>query len=301
MIICTDGLANQGLGSLEGEGHEFVAFYTECAEQALLKGVSVSVLSIVGTECNIEQLSVVAERTRGAVERVDPQKLRTQMDAIVGAAPPLAYGVMGMVMLHRGLRFRGEMADEAEQRYWVVKDLGNVNRDSEYSFSYGFRPRSEVDLADLSEVPFQVQLLYTRPDGAVLVRCATARVPVTESREEAERGADVEVIGAFTAQHAAQLAKRGDYEQAQIETRNAQRLMERADGDAAAISTWSSSVAPMYDAIRAEKASKRSGGKKKRKGAARDDAFAAVISQQATTNTAKLFSAQTADYDDDDD
>lgn len=124
-------------------------------------------------------------------------------------------------------------------------------------------------------------------------------MPVTESREEAERGADVEVIGAFTAQHAAQLAKRGDYEQAQIETRNAQRLMARADGDAAAISAWSSNVAPMYDAIRAEKASKKGGGK--RKGAVRNDAFAAVISQQATTNTAKLFSAQTASYSDDDD
>ena len=104
------------------------------------------------------------------------------------------------------------MADEAEQRLWVVKDLGNVGRDSEYSFSYSFRPRSEVDLTGLREVPFQVQLLYTRPasggsGGGTFVRCATACVAVTENREEAEKGADVSVIGAFAAQRTAQLGK----------------------------------------------------------------------------------------------
>ena len=58
VILCTDGLGNQGLGSLEGEddngtnnnNNNFVAFYIECVKQALLKDVSVSVVTIAWTE-----------------------------------------------------------------------------------------------------------------------------------------------------------------------------------------------------------------------------------------------------------
>jgi hypothetical protein len=104
VILCTDGLANQGLGSLEqqaaadaGKKREQVAFYLECAEQAILKGVSVSVLSLLGTEAALENLSVVTEKTGGTVDRVDPRVLTNQLDALVGAPATLAYSCMAMV------------------------------------------------------------------------------------------------------------------------------------------------------------------------------------------------------------
>lgn len=36
------------------------------------KGVTVSIISIEGEECNIDTLSTIAELTGGSVERVDP-------------------------------------------------------------------------------------------------------------------------------------------------------------------------------------------------------------------------------------
>lgn len=43
--------------------------------QAVLHGVTVDVISIIGSECNIENLSLVTEPTGGSVERVDPAAL----------------------------------------------------------------------------------------------------------------------------------------------------------------------------------------------------------------------------------
>lgn len=36
------------------------------------------------------------------------------------------------------------------------KDLGNVTADTECTFSYAFRPKTQIDLSDINEVPFQV-------------------------------------------------------------------------------------------------------------------------------------------------
>jgi hypothetical protein len=229
VILCTDGLANEGVGSLEGAKASFQAFYTETAEQALVRGVSVSVLSLTGTDCALENLSVVAERTSGSVERVDPQNLTGQMASLLNGPPVLSYRTMAMVLLHRGLRFRGEVDDEAEQRFWLVKDLGNVSAASECTVSYAFRPKSEVDLSQVAAIPFQVQLLYTRPDGAVRLRVATAKISVTDNRQEAEQKADAKVIASHAAQHAAKLAKAGDYEGAQMATRAVQRMLQRGE------------------------------------------------------------------------
>ena len=98
------------------------------------------------------------------------------------------------------------------------------------------------------EVPFQVQLLYTRKNGMQCLRVTTAKVAVTEDRAEAEALADVEVISTHSANRAAKLAKVsewglfkfseryfaplmylqfGKYEEAQMENRAAIRFLKR--------------------------------------------------------------------------
>jgi len=226
VIICTDGLANAGIGSLEGQKAIYNAFYTECAEQAKLKGVSVSLMTLKGTDCNVEALSLVTEQTGGDVSRVDPSDLKKNLNDIM-STKIVAYGAMAMVLLHRGLQFKGEVADEKENRNWIVKDLGNVTAESECSFSYGFRPKSEWDLTGIDSIPFQVQLLFTRPNGMQCLRVATAVVKVTDDRAQAEKSADINVISTHMAKRAAKLAKDGDYEAAQLEARAAQRFMVR--------------------------------------------------------------------------
>jgi Mg-chelatase subunit ChlD len=77
VVLCTDGLANVGLGAFdevksEEQLKKVDEFYEILGEFAKNKGITVSIISIEGEECNIDTLSRIAELTGGAVERVDP-------------------------------------------------------------------------------------------------------------------------------------------------------------------------------------------------------------------------------------
>ena len=189
---------------------------------------------------------------RCQVERVNPLHMAANLSSIV-ASRVLAYGAMAMVVLHRGLQFKGEMADEKENRNWMVKDLGNISAESECSFGYGFRPKSECDLTGVKEIPFQVQLLYTRPDGMQCLRVATTTVAVTDDRQEAEANADVRVIGTHAVHKAAKFAKDGDYEAAQMEARAAQRFIVRNNKDEN-LDGWVEQTECMDKVLRSERA-----------------------------------------------
>jgi hypothetical protein len=297
VILCTDGLANFGLGSMDsGKGSEFTPFYTELAEAAKVKGVSVSIISIEGEDCSMENLSVVTEQTGGEVERVDPRNIANNFQSIL-TNPVIATACMATIFLHRGLMFKGERDDEGdEDTNLLVKDLGNITAESECTFSYSFRPKSQVDLADVTQVPFQVQLVLTKLNGMRCVRVATASIKVTEDRTEAEQQADLNVIGTYAAQRAAKYAKDGEYERAQMEARAAKRFIHRNHFDESRsdeVSAWSSNVEAMDQQLRYERKQEKSMGvernKVERKQAlkSRDEA-AVAISKSKQTNARKL-------------
>jgi hypothetical protein len=81
-MICTDGLANIGVGSLEDKKHdnegvcEVEEFYKTVAAYAKSKGVTVSIISIKGgDQSDLETLSHVYIETGGNVNIVEPEEL----------------------------------------------------------------------------------------------------------------------------------------------------------------------------------------------------------------------------------
>ncbi len=55
----------------------------------------------------------------------------------------------------------------------LFRDIGNVTEETKFSFEYSTRPPSEVPaglLEGLTELPFQVQIRYTRLNGMQCVR-----------------------------------------------------------------------------------------------------------------------------------
>ena len=87
VVLCTDGLANVGLGSLDKLSDEqrekSEQWYDNVGEFAKQHGVTVSVISIKGDECALEDLGRVAEHTGGTVVRVDPQELAQNFKQIL--------------------------------------------------------------------------------------------------------------------------------------------------------------------------------------------------------------------------
>ena len=109
VIICTDGLANVGIGALEGLSDTEVeaqeAMYEQVGIMAKDKGMTISVISIEGEECRLESLSALAEVTEGNLSKVDPERLQEDFSNVL-AAELLATHVNAKIRLHKSLKFR---------------------------------------------------------------------------------------------------------------------------------------------------------------------------------------------------
>lgn len=234
VIICTDGLSNVGIGSLDtkNEAELLLAdgFYTQAGSIAKEKGIGVSVISIQGEECRIESLSAVAELTEGNVTRVDPANL-TQDFANILHNPIIATQVSVVVKMHNGLTFRNEeegLIDKSTLR----KDLGNVNNETEMTFEFSLRQPEElkelgIDPTSQEKISFQTQINYTAPDGMKCLRVITAQQDITNDRKDAEKDMDFRVLGTNAAQQSSKLASKGDYRKAQANIRGWRNMMHR--------------------------------------------------------------------------
>jgi hypothetical protein len=139
VIICTDGLANVGLGSLDelvtDEEHRTAQqFYDDVGQLAVDSGVSVSVVTIEGNDCRMVHLGQVADKTGGQVSVVDPVKLTQEFGNML-ANPVIATNVSLTLILHNGMYFRNE--EILDNR--IIRYVGNVTADSEISFEFGVR------------------------------------------------------------------------------------------------------------------------------------------------------------------
>jgi hypothetical protein len=181
VVICTDGLANVGLGAFDEaktdkQIAEIEVFYERVGQFAKTNGVTINLISIEGDECNIGSLSKLAELTGGMVERVNPTNL-TKNFANILALPVIATNVITKVKLHKGLTFRNELPQNMnENQTLLVRDFGNVTEDSVFTFEYTIKTIAELiemedlDLTILKQIPFQAQISYTALDGSKMLR-----------------------------------------------------------------------------------------------------------------------------------
>lgn len=266
VIVCTDGLANIGLGSLEGfdqlsdaDKNAVEGFYAEAARKAKASGVAVSLISIEGQECKLEQLSTVADITGGDIERVNPLQLKDNFQAML-ANPIIATNVSITMLLHSRMAFR----NEDSTRNCITRELGSVTEDNEVYFEFFMKPvappvvsgkapavvepsrgpvpeGSALDgcavpmegcaapaeggvaeaaagagAGDLREVPFQVQIRFTLPDGMEVLRVLSQMKPLTADRVVADRDVNIAILAANAAQSSARLAQEGKYESARV-------------------------------------------------------------------------------------
>ncbi len=304
VLLATDGLANKGIGSLEDLVDDTTAgmFYQEMGEQGRLNGVTVSIVSLIGTEARLDTLSIVCEATRGMVDRVEATKMSKELTV---SKPVVATSCMALLCLHKGLHFKGEFDDELERRNWLVRDLGTVHSQDEVTCSYGFRPKEQSDMTGITHVPFQVQILHRRADGTMILRVATAQIELTVDRLEAEKGADVKVVATHAVQKAAQKAKNGDFQEAQLQMRSAQRFLARA-GDEEVLNKWSHNMEAMDNVLNTDDAAgeeaarpndnnapppppPQSSSASGKRGKKKSDKAATKISQMANVDQSSLF------------
>ena len=230
VVICTDGLANEGVGSLDRNSDQN-SFYKEIASIATELGISVSVISIEGQECRLESLALVTEETGGSIVKVAPETLTTEF-ANVMADDVIATQVSVQVFLHKTVKFVKEPAEVLSLNdSRMHKFIGNATPSSAFSFQYALKSNEEIaalgiNKNDISSIPFQALFRYVTLNGKKRMRAITKVQPVTFSRENIEENVDIDILARCGRRRAVQLAEEGKLEEAKNDAIEWNNLMK---------------------------------------------------------------------------
>ena len=230
VVICTDGLANEGVGSLDRNSDQN-SFYKEIASIATELGISVSVISIEGQECRLESLALVTEETGGSIVKVAPETLTTEF-ANVMADDVIATQVSVQVFLHKTVKFVKEPAEVLSLNdSRMHKFIGNATPSSAFSFQYALKSNEEIaalgiNKNDISSIPFQAVFRYVTLNGKKRMRAITKVQPVTFSRENIEENVDIDILARCGRRRAVQLAEEGKLEEAKNDAIEWNNLMK---------------------------------------------------------------------------
>lgn len=204
IILCTDGAANVGMGSIDN-GNESEKFYEDLADEAKNKGVTVNVVSMEGTDCKLALLGKITDRTNGTLHIVNPLNLSKQFKSILENRIVATNVQARLIVNNKYLYIRDENLETEEgkaietdnlgakekietlKKSSILKDIGNANIDTEITFEYGIRKlKDSTDKTNLDELPFQLQISYTTSDGARALRVYTKKQRFTTDRKKAE-------------------------------------------------------------------------------------------------------------------
>ncbi|XP_054609438.1 circularly permutated Ras protein 1 isoform X2 [Dunckerocampus dactyliophorus] len=257
VIICTDGKANTMLGNLEVEDDDArtllssTIFYQNLGEFAANQGVTVSVLSIEGTDCRLDELGRLADRTGGKVVIASPKMLHPEFEQII-ENNTIATHCTVMLLLPKSLRMKGEK----EAGHKATRKVGNVHSDKEITFQFIANEDDALPLPSGSRVSIQLQLRYIQRNGQRMLRVFTVDRNVTNESMVALSSVSLPIIQLNSSQASAALAVRGRFLDARLESEQQMKLIERviehnrSSEDRETYKEWVITMEPIYNNIR---------------------------------------------------
>ncbi|NHI83534.1 MAG: VWA domain-containing protein [Candidatus Thorarchaeota archaeon] len=212
VVLLTDGLANEGIGALEGyQVTPGSKFYENIGRRFLDLGTAVDVVGIAsGGGMELKTLGLMPEITGGTMYYVTPNELDRSLSELAGSA------MLGRDVEVKLVTPAGVKVKDASGASRVVLDelkkksggkIGVVGEDHELYFEV--EPSAKIND---QEIPIQVQVAYTDNDGARRVRAVTTRLRVSDKEEEIMKSLDPTVGATFVTQKAGEDAVRGDRE-----------------------------------------------------------------------------------------
>ncbi|CAI2386488.1 unnamed protein product [Moneuplotes crassus] len=264
VFICTDGLANVGIGSLEElkdsdtVEQDVATFYEQLADYAASKGVTVNIISIKGEECDLETLRPLYDKTGGNVDIIEPDELKSNFSNMM-KQEVIATRVVVKVKLHKALEFRNEdEKDLTNDKTILTRDVGNVTEDSEITFEYRIKNQEELkkldnfDITKIDQIPFQTIIEYTTLDGMKCIRTITKVQKITDDVSKMKEDVNIEVLAVNAAQQASRLATRGQFREAQAYSVNQKKYLKshlRNDTDKKMFKNWRGQMNDLYSDI----------------------------------------------------
>ncbi|CAH1791039.1 unnamed protein product [Owenia fusiformis] len=217
IVLCTDGLPNIALGALDDPQSADEAFYSKIGKYARGNQTKISIIGIEGEECQIETIGQCVTETSGTINILNPLELIRQL-RLISQNPTVATDVILKCFLHPDMQF------EREDTNIVERAIGNVTKDMDVTFSF---KSSEHTDRKRKNIPFQAQIVYTRPDGMKCMRVITKKKNTTEERFKMEQTVNVAVTGLACVQRSADIAQKGEYSEAMNHILSVERLVSR--------------------------------------------------------------------------
>jgi hypothetical protein len=226
VILCTDGISNMGIGSMEDktkieEVNQLKDFYSNLGHLAKEKGVVVDLITFEGEQSNIEILMSMIDQTGGEIIRVKPEEILDQFSNLL-SNEVIASKVSIKVKLHKLMKFRNEDSKNLENEGTLLtKQIGNVTKESELYVEYCFKDSeniaklADIDLENFDQVPFQTIIDYTNKNGDRCIRVVTKSQKLCSEKEIIQNNANYNIISTNAMQKSSQLAKEGNYREAQ--------------------------------------------------------------------------------------
>ena len=210
IVLLTDGLANEGIGALEGyQVTPAGSFYEDLGDKFRELGAAVDVVGIAsGAGMELKTLGLMPEATGGTMYYVTPNELDRSLSELAGAEL-LGRDVEVRLITPAGVRLKdasgASRAVLDELRKKGGGKIGVVGEDHELYFEI----EPEKQIKD-KEVPIQVQVAYTDEEGARRVRAVTTKLRVSEKEDEIMKTLDPTVGATFVTQKAGEDAIRGE-------------------------------------------------------------------------------------------
>ena len=219
VIICTDGIPNVGIGSLDEDSSQDQGkeFYSMISKHAKTAGVTINFIAIEGCECSLEGFKECAEFTSGELTTLHPLELVRQIRKI-SQNPTVAVDVKLTILLHPSLEFEGGTNKLEEQ-------IGTVTQT--FDRTYRFSVKNSALSQKITSCPFQYQIDYRKLDGSRCLRVLSTAKETSTDREEVEKSVNAAVVGLSAIQEVAQISETGGFKDARLKLHAIHKLLER--------------------------------------------------------------------------
>ncbi len=227
IILLTDGLANEGVGALEGSSTTGAQLYEDLAIKAANASIIIDVVGIKDPSAfmALEALAVMPMQTGGTMYYAQADEIADAMSSSSGGKI-VARGVKMRFIAPKDVELAevsGLGGAEADALRKGIR-IGSVTEDREVYIR--LNPSTKVTE---KEVPIQVQVSYMDEEGNQRMRVMTKRVKVTDDAKPIIETLDVELPATYAVQRAGEEQYRGEVAKSKKilqETQNAYRAVQ---------------------------------------------------------------------------
>ena len=224
IFLCTDGLANEGIGKIENNEKEIEKtkeFYENIGNEALKKGISINLITFKDQHSGIEILMKMVEKSGGEIMRVTPEQIVEDFSEM------LQSNTIGMnttleIKLHNLLMFRNENDEYLSNDNSNFKKLiGNIRSDMIDYFEFKFKKAKlisdmNININEVKKIPIQCIIEYTDKNNGKYIKVFTELKTVSSNKDEILKIADFDVVSGNAIQKSAKLAMEGKFRDAQV-------------------------------------------------------------------------------------